>query len=98
VLYTFPPGAHTFYPPCLFHAITGFDCPGCGTTRALHHLLHGRVAEAFRLNPMVFAGLGLFGFSLPSLARGERPRFVDHPWFGWTAIAVLMVWWIARNL
>lgn len=43
-------------PPCPFHEITGLYCPGCGTTRALHALLHGSVQLALSMNPMaVFA-------------------------------------------
>jgi hypothetical protein len=34
------------YPHCLFHEVTGYYCAGCGATRALHALLHGRVLEA----------------------------------------------------
>ena len=30
--------------PCLFHLVTGAYCPGCGGTRALLALLHGRLA------------------------------------------------------
>ena len=30
-------------PKCVFHALTGWDCPGCGSQRAIHALLHGRV-------------------------------------------------------
>ncbi|RBL33433.1 hypothetical protein BRN31_04600 [Xanthomonas oryzae pv. oryzae] len=29
------------FPPCIFHALTGFYCAGCGMTRALHALAHG---------------------------------------------------------
>lgn len=98
VLFVFDPSAHSFYPRCAFHAMTGLDCPGCGATRAVHALLHGRVAEAFRYNAMLFVAFGVFGLSLPNLARGERPRFLDRPWFAWTCIAAMLVWWVVRNL
>ena len=39
--------------PCLFHLVTGAYCPGCGGTRALLALLHGRLADSIRLNPLV---------------------------------------------
>ena len=97
ILYTFPPTANRFYPQCPFRMLTGFDCPGCGTTRALHHLLHGRVEEAFRLNPMLFLLLAVFLFALPSILRGRQPEFLMKPWFAWTAFFVLTGYWVVRN-
>src|SRR6202165_1141772 len=46
IVYRFDPSLFGFYPRCVFHAITGLECPGCGGTRALHGLLHGRLAPA----------------------------------------------------
>lgn len=40
-------------PPCLFHIITGYYCPGCGGTRALRALLHGRFLQAAWYHPFV---------------------------------------------
>jgi hypothetical protein len=98
VLYTFPPVTTAFYPQCTFRQLTGFDCPGCGSTRALHALLHGRFAEAFRFNPLLFALMIVAGISVPSMLRGERPRFLYTRWFGWGAAIVIAGWWIGRNL
>lgn len=53
VLYAYAPTEHVFYPRCLFHALTGWQCPGCGGTRALYHLLHLHVSEAIRYNALV---------------------------------------------
>lgn len=97
VLYTFAPAGNRFYPQCVFHAVTGLDCPGCGTTRALHALLHGDVAAAFRFNPMLFVLMAAALCALPSLIRGERPRFLMQPWFGWTAVVVVTGYWVVRN-
>src|SRR4051812_28859789 len=46
VLYHFRPGVGSHYPPCPIYWATGLYCPGCGITRALHHLLHGRIDVA----------------------------------------------------
>ena len=97
VLYTYAPTAHGFYPRCLFKAATGLDCPGCGTTRALHHLLHGRIEEAFQFNPMLFVMFAVALCAVPSLLRGQRPRFLERPWFAWSALFVLTGYWIFRN-
>jgi hypothetical protein len=39
---------------CLFKALTGLNCPGCGSQRALHALLNGRFNEAWQYNSFIF--------------------------------------------
>lgn len=97
VVYHFPPAEHSFYPKCVFKNATGYDCPGCGLTRASHHALHGRFGEAWRLNPLLFVMGGVVLCAVPSAARGQQPRFVTQPWFGWVTVIVLVGWWILRN-
>jgi len=46
--------------PCLFKWVWGLPCPACGSTRAVIVLLHGRIFEAFTINP--------FGPALSALA------------------------------
>ena len=45
IVYAFDPSTARFYPPCVFHSLTGLQCPGCGGTRALHALLVSRGHE-----------------------------------------------------
>ena len=52
MLATVRPTDDSYYPRCQLHASTGLHCPGCGTTRALHSLLNGRVVEALRFNAL----------------------------------------------
>jgi hypothetical protein len=43
---------------CTWRRLTGMSCPGCGMTRSLVFLAHGRPIEAFEMNvfgPLVFA-------------------------------------------
>ena len=98
VLYTYPPVTAGFYPQCTFKQLTGLECPGCGTTRALHHLVHGRIGDAFLMNPFLFALAAVALCALPSFLRGERARFLSKPWFGWGSFCVVMAWWVGRNL
>ena len=51
VLFFFDPATTSFYPRCLFKTVLGVPCPGCGSLRAAHQLLHGNVAAAWALNP-----------------------------------------------
>lgn len=39
-------------PKCVFYALTGLYCPGCGSGRALYSILHGRILHALDYNPV----------------------------------------------
>jgi hypothetical protein len=45
-----PSSGGSLFPPCAFHTATGLWCPGCGLTRATHHLLHGDIVGALSSN------------------------------------------------
>lgn len=49
-VYSFPPTEYSFYPKCVLFQLTGLHCPGCGGTRALHHLINGRFSDACKMN------------------------------------------------
>ncbi len=38
--------------PCIFHLITGMQCPGCGMTHALSSVVQGNFTEAFQYNAL----------------------------------------------
>ena len=47
--------------PCMFHVVTGFNCPSCGVTRMCMALLRLDFAAAYRYNAaiLVLSPLGL---------------------------------------
>ena len=59
LLYFFDPATAGFYPPCLFKTVLGMGCPGCGSLRAVHRLLHGEFAAAWALNRTIFFAVPL---------------------------------------
>lgn len=42
------------YIPCIFRLVTGFYCPGCGSTRLAEALIEGRFLAAFKSNEALF--------------------------------------------
>jgi uncharacterized protein DUF2752 len=53
VVLRFPPASSAFYPRCPIFLWLHIYCPGCGATRAVAALLHGRLNEAAHWNAMV---------------------------------------------
>lgn len=102
VLFFFNPAEHGFFPPCLFHRLTGWNCPGCGATRSAHELLHGHLAAAWRDNALLVCALP-FGVWLAVRAvvrrrRGETRPAVFRPLAFWILLAVLVGFTVLRNL
>ncbi len=56
-LYAVDPTQHAVYPQCWLYHTTGIYCAGCGATRALHALLHGRFFDALHDNALVITTL-----------------------------------------
>ena len=50
VYFFFDPNTEGVFPKCAFYVLTGWKCPGCGSQRALHALLHGDITGAFHMN------------------------------------------------
>lgn len=49
-----PENNNNTFATCILKYTTGYDCPGCGGQRALHHILHGNLVQAFKLNPFIY--------------------------------------------
>jgi len=43
--------------PCGFRKIVGIPCLGCGGTRCMMSLSHGKIVQSFLFNPAVFVGV-----------------------------------------
>jgi hypothetical protein len=102
ILYFFNPAQFGFYPTCLFYKTTGLLCPGCGTLRATHQLLHGHVEAAFRFNAVLVSSLPLAAYGCIRAARyraANKPALAwMRPRWLWLGLAVLIVFAILRNL
>jgi Protein of unknown function (DUF2752) len=103
MLEVFDPATSGVFPPCPLLYLTGWYCPGCGSLRAMHQLLHGNLSAAWALNPLTVLLLPFLTYGIASYAlfeiRGQHlPRlFLPAVWIrGFCAMIILFG--IARNI
>jgi hypothetical protein len=87
------------YPTCPVKALTGLDCPGCGSLRALHDLAHGNVMGALGHNVLLVVWLPVVVLAGMRWATGRTLQawlLARHT--GWAAFAVVTCWAVLRNL
>ena len=96
VIYLLDPIGSYIYPPCMFYRLTGLYCPGCGSVRALHQLSHGHLLRAMQFNPLMVLSIPLM--VLLFCKQYSNPRFVLHPVWAWSALILLVAYWVLRNI
>lgn len=86
------PSRSGWLPECLFYQTTGCRCYGCGSTRALYALLHGRWLDSLRYNMLLVPALIWLGtlFFIRDKAIFLRVLIVG--------VAVLVLFTVARNI
>ncbi|MDZ7963042.1 MAG: DUF2752 domain-containing protein [Aulosira sp. DedQUE10] len=103
VLYFFNPSNSSIYPPSPFRALTGLYCPGCGTLRALHQLLHGHILKAFNLNPLMMLAMpyllySYVSYSAPVILGEKIPQVFIKPTWIWLVLKIILGYWVLRNI
>jgi len=106
-LYAVDPSRHAVYPQCLLYNTTGIYCAGCGATRAVHALLHGRVIEALHDNALFVAALPLIfyvagSYALAAWVANAWPQIsLDGRKVAWRGVAIFILmatFMLLRNL
>lgn len=90
-------------PRCPFKWATGFDCPGCGSQRAVRALLAGHPMEAWSYNlllpPMVAYLLAILILPMAkNKTAGKAYAMLTSPPAIMSLAAVVILWWLIRNL
>lgn len=99
--FVFDPEQFRWMPQCIFLRLTGYQCPGCGSQRMLHALLHDDLAAAWHANAYLLVMLPVIIFmGWLELTRTRHPRLYQRVFSPPVLIAItlsLIIWAIARN-
>ncbi len=97
------PSDYSILPQCPSYKYTGTYCPGCGSQRAIHSLLHGDFAGMMAYNPMFLpVGMLLFwhwGILLTNRIKNTRylsPMY--HSRFPYIVLVIVLLYWLLRNI
>lgn len=104
IFFHLDPNIYPFFPQCPFRVATGLECPGCGSQRAFHQLLHLNIVSAFKHNPLVvlYGPYLLMGLYLEYMGGKQKKPKIHNIFFGKRAAIVILVsiivFWIGRNI
>ena len=89
--------------PCVMYKLWGIYCPGCGGTRAVLALFHGRILESLWYHPFVLYGVVIYGGFMLShtLERLRVPRIKGwkfHNWYLIMAVVILVLNFLIKNI
>lgn len=102
VYFFIDPSEFPFTPRCMFHELTGLKCPGCGSQRMLHALVHGDISEAWHQNALLMVAIPvLIPLGWLEATRKRHPRLYMKVYSVRNIIivsAVIVAWFIGRNL
>ena len=94
------PATNSLFPPCPFRTLTGWLCPGCGSTRAMHALLHGHLIQALGLNAFAVAAVPVVAGHVIQQVFGHGDTFVTslRPAYIRVLAVAIVLFGILRNL
>ncbi|MGF7231103.1 DUF2752 domain-containing protein [Arachidicoccus sp.] len=99
------PIGNNYFPKCPFKELTGYQCPGCGSQRAIHYLLNFQLIAAFKENMLLVLSIPylLLGFIFNQIKNpSEKILKYRKRLFGPKAIYIILVivtaFWILRNI
>ncbi|MDB9712729.1 DUF2752 domain-containing protein [Flavobacteriaceae bacterium] len=106
ILYkTYNPIDYIYFPKCPIRELTGLECPGCGSQRAVHHLLNFDIFNAIKENVILVVSIPyiLTGLVFDSLKKPNKSILkVRKILFGTIAIyvvlTIIIAFWILRNI
>lgn len=105
IFHRFNPENNIFFPKCPFYLLTGYKCPGCGSQRAIHHILNLRIYDALKENALLVVSIpylatGIVFNNLKSLT--PKTLLWRQRLYGVKAINIIIViiilFWVLRNI
>ena len=97
VIYIFGTQILELVPPCAFHKITGFYCPGCGGTRAVFSLARGEF-HPIVIYTLIVGGWFLISQSIQRISKNKICIAMHfRPIYIWLALIIVLGNFFIKN-
>ncbi len=97
------PEEYKLFPRCIFNSVTGYYCPGCGSQRAIHDLLHFNFLGVVNHNILFIPAFLLifYHYTSPVLNKifnWKLPNIFYFKSTPWIIFGIVILFWIIRNI
>jgi hypothetical protein len=101
--FTFDPINTLFFPKCPLFTSTGIYCPGCGSQRATHALLHFDLINVLKSNllflPIILLIMYHLGIRITNRILETNYRSIlDNSKAPIVVLVIVLLYWLLRNL
>ena len=91
------------FPKCPLYATTGIYCPGCGSQRAMHHLLNFNFYGVVQQNILFIFGILTVTYYwtikvLNLIFNKKYYNYIYHPKTPVLILIFVILFWILRNI
>ncbi len=101
--FRYDPINNLLFPKCPLFVTTGIYCPGCGSQRATHALLHFDIFNVFKSNllflPIILLVSYHFGIQIINkILVKNYQSILDHTKAPLIVLIIVMLYWLLRNI
>ena len=103
LFFSINPSEIGFFPKCPLYSITGIYCPGCGSQRAIHDVLHFNIKEVIGHNLLFLLALfiAIYHFTIEGInliTKNKINNILYHPKTPIILLVIIIIFWILRNV
>lgn len=102
IYFFYDPTHNLLFPKCIFYSLTGYKCPGCGSQRAIYHLLHFNLSGAFKENMLLVLTIPLILLlAYAEMVRKKKSSFyikIHSQKLIVGYFVVVLLWGVLRNV
>lgn len=103
LFFVLDPNKSILFPRCIFYSVSGYYCPGCGSQRAIHSLLHMNIAGVVQNNVLFLPAVLtiIYHYIHPSLNKKLNWRLPNIFYMKntpWVIFGIVLLFWMLRNL